>query len=226
MSVESRDSFDLRMEHELRSHVATYSGQSPLPAQALYHAWNRQNGLRVSVFAKAAAVAVSTKAAVALAVFAAAVGVTGAGEAAITGSINPADWGQRLVHQIESCSVELTSGSSGAGACASSFVRSAPAQAPTEQDLTGGRSGQPATNHGGGQPEAHPGNGPPATHPGNGPPAIHPGNKPPATHPGNRPPNSKPPKPKPSPTPGGKKPKIHVVGGPFGSAGPPTRHRL
>jgi hypothetical protein len=207
MSVETRDSFDQLMERELRSHAAKNSGQSPLPFQARYHAWNRQNGLRVSVFARAATVAVSTKAAVALAVFAAAVGVTGAGEAAITGSFNPADWGYRLGQQIQSCATELTSGPSSAGACASSFERSVPPQAPTDQDLTGGSPGDPKINHGGGQTETHPANGPPATHPGNGSPPgkLH--------------------KPKPSPTPGGKKPKTHVSGGPFGSAGPPKSHR-
>lgn len=214
MSVETRDSFDQRMEQELRSHAARFSGQNPLPAQARYHAWNRQSGLRLSVFARVATLALSTKAAVALIVVAAAVGATGAGEAAITGSLNPADWGQRLVQQIQSCATELASGSSSAGACAGSFTRSAPAQTPTDQDSKGNAPGDPSTNQGGGKPESHPGNGPPATHPGNGPPA---------THPGNGPPTNKPPKP--SPTPGGKKQKTHAVGGRFGSAGPPTSHR-
>ena len=216
MSVESGDRFDQRLEQELRSHRASYSGLIPPPAQAKYRAWHTQNGLRVSVFAKAATLVVSTKAAVAMIVVAAAVGATGAEEAGITGSVNPADWGQRLAQQIQSCAAELTSGSPNAGACVSSFTRNAPAQAPTDPGLTGNAPGDPGTNQGGGQPESPPGNGPPATHPGNGPPA---------THPGNGPPTSKPPKAKPTPTPGGKKPKTHPVGGPFGSAGPPTSHR-
>jgi hypothetical protein len=215
MSVESRDSFDYRMEHELRSHAAQHSGQRPLPAQARYHAWSLPNGPRLSIFAKAATVAVSSKAAFAVIVVAAAFGVTGASEAAITGSINPADWGQRLVLQIQTCATELASRSA-AGSCGSSFARHAPSQAPAEPGSTGRSAGDPATNPGAGKPESHPGNGPPATHPGNGPPA---------THPGNGPPTSKPHAPKPSPTPGGKKPKTHLVGGPFGSAGPPKNHR-
>lgn len=205
MSVESRDRFDERLEQELRSHRAGYSGRIPLPAQAKYRAWHYQNELRVSVFAKAVTLAVSTKAAVAMIVVAAAVGATGAGEAAITGSVNPADWGQRLVQQIQSCSTELMSGSANAGACVSSFTRNAAAPAPADPDLTGSASGAPGTNQGGGQPESHPGNGPPATHPGNGPPTSK--------------------APKPTQTPGVKKPKTHPVGGPFGTAGPPTSHR-
>jgi hypothetical protein len=216
MSVERRDSFDYRMEQALRSHAAQHSGQSPLPAQARYHAWSRQNGPRLSVFAKAATVAASSKAAFAVIVVAAAVGVTGAGEAAITGSFNPADWGQRLVLQIQTCATELASRSTTAGSCGNSFARHAPSQAPNEPGSTGTGVGDPATNPGTGKPASHPGNGPPETHPGNGPPA---------THPGNGPPTSKPHAPKPSPTPGGKKPKAHVVGGPFGSVGPPNSHR-
>ncbi|HEY2597508.1 MAG TPA: hypothetical protein VGJ79_03415 [Candidatus Dormibacteraeota bacterium] len=214
MSVETRDGFDQLIEQELRSHAAKQSGQSPLPTQARYHAWNRQNGLRLSVFAKAATVVLSTKAAVALIVVAAAVGVTGAEEAAITGSINPADWGKQLAKQVQSCATELASGSSSAGTCASSFSRPAANQAPTDHDLTGNGKADPTANQGGGQDESGPGNGPPATHPGNGPPATHSGNGSPTSNPH-----------KPSPTPGGKKPKTHIVGGPFGSAGPPTSHR-
>lgn len=227
MSVESRDSFDQLLEQELRSHHAKFSGQSPLPAQARYRARYPQNGLRLSVFAKAAAAVASTKAAVAMIVVAAAVGVTGVEEAAITGSVSPADWAARLVQQVQTCATGLASGSSGAGACLGTFVRHAPAQ-----DLGGNAPGTPATSPGNGQSGSDPGKGvpgggPQASHPSGGVPgggaqASHPSGGPPTSHSQGSSPSSKPHEATATPTPGGKKPKTHPVGGPFGSTGLPV----
>jgi hypothetical protein len=56
----------------------------------------------------------------------AALAMTAAGaatEAAITGSLNPADWGQQVKHQVALCKAALTTGQHGIGACVSAFAK-------------------------------------------------------------------------------------------------------
>src|SRR4029077_10547575 len=44
-----------------------------------------------------------------------------AGEAAVTGSVNPVDWGQQVVQQVQKCKDALGPDSHGIGDCVSSF---------------------------------------------------------------------------------------------------------
>jgi hypothetical protein len=90
-----------------------------MPAQAQYHAAYIQAGVHVPVLAKVAAV-LTTKAAIAVTfgVLAAAA----AGEAVVTGSINPVDWGQQVVQQVQKCKDALAPESHGIGDCVSSFA--------------------------------------------------------------------------------------------------------
>lgn len=77
----------------------------------------------MSVLAHAVAL-VSTKGAVGLAVAFLAVGAAGAaGEAAITGSANPSNWGQAVVQQVDTCKDALKPGTHGIGQCVSTFAQ-------------------------------------------------------------------------------------------------------
>ena len=53
----------------------------------------------------------------------AAAGATAATEAAVTGSLNPNDWGQQVVAQVQKCKDALTSGQHGIGQCVSAFAK-------------------------------------------------------------------------------------------------------
>jgi hypothetical protein len=205
MSVEGRDGFDQRLEQQLRRHASAHIGPSPMPAQARYHASYLLSGLRMSVFAKAAAL-VSTKAAVGLIVAAAAVSAVGSGEAVITGSVNPADWGSQLVQQAQTCTAALMPVKHGIGECASTFAprqskgvsdehRASAAREhglvhtpvppnghPTGKQTshptgkpTGGPAG-PSVTHSTGEPSSHPTGKPNGGHAGS--PAVHPTGKP------------------------------------------------
>jgi len=44
-------------------------------------------------------------------------------EATITGSLNPADWGQQVKHQVAACKAQLETGQHGIGACVSAFAK-------------------------------------------------------------------------------------------------------
>jgi hypothetical protein len=44
-------------------------------------------------------------------------------EATVTGSLNPADWGQQVKHQVATCKAELKTGQHGIGACVSAFAK-------------------------------------------------------------------------------------------------------
>ena len=52
-----------------------------------------------------------------------ALAAVGATEAAITGSVNPNDWGQQVVQQVNSCKAALQSGQHGIGQCVSAFAK-------------------------------------------------------------------------------------------------------
>jgi hypothetical protein len=119
MNALGGDSFDQWLGQQLQQHVATHNAPSPMPAQAQYHAAYIQAGVHVPVLAKVAAV-LTTKAAIAVTfgVLAAAA----AGEAVVTGSINPVDWGQQVVQQVQKCKDALAPESHGIGDCVSSFA--------------------------------------------------------------------------------------------------------
>jgi hypothetical protein len=119
MNALGGDRFDQWLGHQLQQHASAHSAPSPLPASARYHAAYIQGGLHVPVLAKLATLA-TTKAAIGLTVGVLAVGA--AGEAVVTGSVNPANWGQQVVKQVNSCKLALTPGSHGIGECVSSFA--------------------------------------------------------------------------------------------------------
>ena len=66
-----------------------------------------------------AGAALTVKVLTGVAVAAAAVTITGA---ATTGSLNPADWGQLVKQQVNTCKDDLASGQHGIGDCVSSFA--------------------------------------------------------------------------------------------------------
>jgi hypothetical protein len=120
MSVESGNGFDRWLEQQLHQAAAKVGGPSPAPAQAQYHAAHLQGGPHMSVLVKVATL-VSTKGAAGLAVALLAVGAAGAAtEAAVTGSANPANWGQAVVTQVNLCKQAPTHG---IGQCVSAFAK-------------------------------------------------------------------------------------------------------
>ena len=72
-----------------------------------------------------AGAALAAKLLTGFAVAALAVGAAGAaGEVAVTGSLNPQDWGQQVKQQVESCKTTLrASGVRGIGECVSDFAQ-------------------------------------------------------------------------------------------------------
>ncbi len=52
-----------------------------------------------------------------------ALAAVGATEAAITGSVNPTDWGKQVVQQVNQCKAALLPGQHGIGQCVSAFAR-------------------------------------------------------------------------------------------------------
>jgi hypothetical protein len=209
MSAEYRDAFDQWLEQELRSRAVATRGPSPLPVQARYNVAYLKNGLRTSVFAKAAALA-SAKGAFGLVACAVAVAAAGVTEAAITGSVNLADWGAQLVQQVQRCAPELIPGSHDMGDCLSTFAPQVGQHSSTGRPSNGtvnpagdGKRipGSPTGDPGGGPPSGHPDGGPPMTHPGGGKSSSHPDGGPPTT-------DGKPPR--------------YGRGGRYGTAGPPA----
>ncbi len=177
--MESGDGFDQWLEQELRNEAARASGPSPVPAQAAYHAAYPAGGPHMSVLAKAATV-VSAKGAAGIAVAMLAVGAASAAtEATVTGSANPANWGQQVVQQVQKCKDALAPGSHGIGQCVSAFARQHGAQVSADHRASAARNnghtpGPPATV---GKPTGAPG-GKPANVPGG-----KPSNVPPTSHP-------------------------------------------
>ena len=149
--------FERWLEQQLQNQAVKQSGPSPLPAQAQYHSAYLQGGPHMSVLAKAVTV-VSAKGAIGLAVAALAIGTVGA-EAAITGSANPANWGQQVVLQVQKCKDALAPGSRGIGDCVSTFAKQHGPQVSSEHRASGARENS------NGQPTSHP-TGPPTSHPG------------------------------------------------------------
>jgi hypothetical protein len=121
MNAPGGDRFDQWLGQQLQQHVAGRGGPSPLPTQAQYHSAYLQGGVHVGLLAKVAAV-LSTKAAIAVTAGLMVVSAAGAGEAVITGSVNPGDWGKQVVQQVQKCKGALVPGSHGIGECVSSFA--------------------------------------------------------------------------------------------------------
>lgn len=120
MNALGGDSFDQWLGQQLQQHASAHSAPSPMPAQARYHASYIKGGVHVPVLAKVAAV-LTTKAAIAV-TFGVLAAAAAAGEAVVTGSINPVDWGQQVVQQVEKCKDAIAPGSHGIGECVSSFA--------------------------------------------------------------------------------------------------------
>ena len=114
------DSFDNWLGEQLQQHAAAHRGPSPTPLQAQYHAAHVAAVLHVPLFAKVLAV-LSTKTAIGATIGALAVGAAG-GEAIITNSLNPSDWGKQVVQQVTHCKEALAPGSHGIGKCVSAFA--------------------------------------------------------------------------------------------------------
>jgi hypothetical protein len=71
-----------------------------------------------------AGIAVVVKVVTGFAVAALAATAAGAAtEAAITGSLNPTDWGKQVVQQVATCKADLATGEHGIGACVSAFAK-------------------------------------------------------------------------------------------------------
>jgi len=88
-----------------------------------------------------AAIAVKALTGFAVAAFAA-TAAGAAGEAAITGSLNPADWGQQVKAQVAACKAELQTGQHGIGDCVSAFANQHGKLVSAEHRASGAR-----TNH-------------------------------------------------------------------------------
>jgi hypothetical protein len=86
----------------------------PIPARRQVQA----HGLSRALFGGAGA-ALGVKLLTGVAVAAAAVTVVGV---TTTGSLNPADWGQQVQEQVETCKAQLAAGTHGIGDCVSDFA--------------------------------------------------------------------------------------------------------
>ena len=138
----------------------------------------------MSVFAKAGAL-VSTRGAIGLAIALLAIGAAAvATEAAVTGSANPANWGEAVVDQVNTCKGALAAGEHGIGQCVSAFAKTH-GDTVSDSHSSGAREnasdarghhtpGPPADN---GKPSGAPG-GKPSSAPGGRPSTV-----PPTSHP-------------------------------------------
>jgi hypothetical protein len=180
MNVAVRDGFDGWLEQQLHVETGRTRGSASAPYQSRYHAAYLTRGAHMSVFAKAVAV-VSANGAMAVLAGALVVSAAGiAGEASITGSLNPVNWGKQVVQQVEKCKDALTPGSSGIGQCVNTFAQQHGQQVGGGQAASGARENPPTppgkgngngnSGHGnGGQGNGGQGNGGPGNGgPGNG----------------------------------------------------------
>jgi hypothetical protein len=91
-----------------------------------------------------AGIAVVVKVVTGFAVAALAATAAGAAtEAAITGSLNPTDWGKQVVQQVATCKADLATGEHGIGACVSAFANQHGKLVSAEHRASGAR-----LNHG------------------------------------------------------------------------------
>ena len=134
MNAWGLDSFDQWLGQALHEHAAANNGPTPMPMQAQYHAAHVAAALRVPLLAQVAAV-ISTKTAIGATVGVLAVGAAG-GEAIITESTNPGDWGKQVVQQVNQCKEALSPGSHGIGQCVSAFASQHGKKVSTEHKAT------------------------------------------------------------------------------------------
>ncbi len=198
MSPDGAIGFDEWLDREIRQVASSQTGPHPMPSQARYYAAQVPGGPLRSVLVKVAALA-SVKLATGFTVAVVAASAAGAaGEAAITGSANPSDWGRQVVQQVEKCKAALVPGSHGIGECVSTFASQPKSETGTPESPgatpSGAREGSPSSagEPDNGKPTSHPGGGPPSSNPGHGPPASPPGHGPPSSNPGHGPPSSPP----------------------------------
>lgn len=158
MSAPGGPGFDQWLDTQLQQQAAAHTGPSPLPAQAQYHAAYLKGGAHLPLLAKIAA-ALSTKAVIGVAAAALVVGAAGASESVITGSLNPSDWGQQVVKQVNNCKTALAPGSHGIGQCVSSFA------SQHGQDVSAEHHATPTPGHGVHTPGPPAGKGNPSPHP-------------------------------------------------------------
>ena len=159
MSTPGAEAFDQWLGQQLQVHASTHSGPSPLPAQAQYHASYLKGGVHLPLLAKIGAV-LTTKTAIGVTAGVLAVGAASAGEAAITGSVNPSDWGTAVVEQVNECKAALlqSPGSHGIGQCVSDFASQHGNKGSATHPANPGRGHgqQAATPPAKGKPASHP----------------------------------------------------------------------
>jgi hypothetical protein len=195
MNTDNDFDLDSQLEHDLQWHVGQLSGPSPRVSQSAYEAAflkASRPGFRSSL-----ASAVSSKAAVGLAVAALAVGGGSLAAAAATGSSDPGVWGKTVTAAVDQCT-DLSNGISGIGDCVSKVAKQKGAEAradhprgnsaqdhptgpPTGTPASRGNGNGRANGNAGGNGNATPG-GPPSSTP-SGPKETRP-TGPPATPPG------------------------------------------
>ena len=116
---------------------------------------------------------VASKAAAGIAVATLAVAGAGAVTATVvTGSPNPAVWGNTVTAAVTTCKDKLTDGKHGIGDCVSAVAKQKGNQERTQHAASSARVGKPA-----GQPTSHP-TGAPTSHPTGGAPTAHPTGQP------------------------------------------------
>jgi hypothetical protein len=101
----------------------------------------REEHLRKILSGAGAALVVKVLTGVAVAAFAA-TAAGAAAEATITGSLNPADWGQQVKHQVAVCKADLATGEHGIGACVSAFAKQHGKLVSAEHRASGSRLNQ------------------------------------------------------------------------------------
>lgn len=86
-----------------------------------------------------------------------ALAAAGATEAAITGSLNPNDWGQQVVQQVQKCKAALQPGQHGIGQCVSAFARQHGPIVSADHRASGARTngGNDGKNNGHGKGNGH-----------------------------------------------------------------------
>jgi hypothetical protein len=135
--------FDREIERELDRVLRPFAG-APIPA------WRVPASPRmVKKVVGGASAAVAAKLATGFAV--AALAAAGAGvvtEATITGSLNPADWGQQVKHQVATCKAALSTADHGIGDCVSSFASQRGAAASGQNGAGGAGQGKTKSNNG------------------------------------------------------------------------------
>ena len=162
--------FESDLEHELHRVLDPLAAE-PIPARR-----TSTSPIRTRTVLGGAGAAVAVKLVSGFAVAALAATAAGAAtEAAITGSLNPADWGQQVRQQVQQCKDTLRPDTRGIGQCVSAFAKQhgqAESSKPKnnngssngngnangkDKTKTNGRPGHKQTNNPGSSGTMHPG---------------------------------------------------------------------